>query len=81
VPSYVVESKNPMLNYVTQQYHIPHAAVTGGPETIYPSYIKKISSQYTIPTKYCSYYCCGSSGVGFPSRDFNVRVLKCKIGP
>lgn len=79
VPNYVVESENPMLNYVTEHYHIPHEAVTGGPETIYPSYIKKIKGQYTIPKDYCGYYCCG--GGGLASRAYDINVLKCKIGP
>ncbi len=80
VPSYLVESQNPELYYMTQRYHIPHEAALGGAETIYPPYIKKINSQYTIPTNYCAHDCC-SPGFGGPGggADRAALLKLCKI--
>jgi hypothetical protein len=78
VPSYMAVANNPNLDYMTRLYHIPHQAAMGGAQTMYPQYIKTISNQYTIPTKYCTYLCCGGWGAsGISALVFDHDVLKC----
>ena len=75
VPTYVVPSANPTLNYMTTQYGIPHVAALGGAQTMYPQFIRQIKGQYRIPKAYCTYNCCGSGGM---SLAFQYDVLHCK---
>jgi hypothetical protein len=43
VPHYL-PGKNPLLNYFATKYGIPQEAALGGPETMYPEYIKKLKT-------------------------------------
>ena len=78
VPSYMALSENPNFDYMTRLYHIPHEAAMGGAETMYPQYIKTIAKQYTTPTNYCTYLCCGGWGAGgIQALIYDHDVLKC----
>ena len=48
VPHYLPE-KNPFVDEMTIQYHVPREAVLGFPETLYPEYRKKIKATYVRP--------------------------------
>lgn len=48
VPHYL-PGKNPMLSYFASKYQIPQEAALGGPETMYPEYIKKLKNMKTLP--------------------------------
>jgi len=43
VPNYL-PGQNPFLYEYADKYHLPHAAVMGGPETMYPEYRKVLAS-------------------------------------
>jgi hypothetical protein len=49
VPHYL-PGKNPMLGYFAAKYSIPQEAALGGPETMYPEYIKKLK-QMKVPQR------------------------------
>jgi hypothetical protein len=72
VPHYL-PGKNPFVNEVTSQYHIPEEAVLGGAATMYPEYRKKLQATYVPPEK-CVRYCCGWGGGG------GARSLGCITG-
>jgi hypothetical protein len=50
VPNYL-PGKNPMLGYFAAKYGIPQEAALGGPETMYPEYIKKLKQMKVPPRK------------------------------
>ncbi len=50
VPNYL-PGKNPMLGYFAAKYAIPQEAALGGPETMYPEYIKKLKQMKVPPRK------------------------------
>jgi hypothetical protein len=50
VPHYL-PGKNPMLGYFATKYGIPQEAALGGPETMYPEYIKKLKQMKVPPRK------------------------------
>jgi hypothetical protein len=58
VPHYL-PGKNPFLEEMQRQYHIPPQTALGGPETMYPEYRKKLKDQYVPPDR-CKMQCGGS---------------------
>jgi len=50
VPHYL-PGKNPFVGELTKLYNIPAEAVTGGAETMYPAYRKKLKDTYVPPAK------------------------------
>jgi len=68
VPHYL-PSKNPFVNELTEQLHIPMEAVMGGAETMYPDFRKKIKDKYT-PIEKCVHDC-GGPGAGPGGRGGN----------
>jgi hypothetical protein len=68
--------------FATQNYGIPHEAAMGGPQTMYPEYLRQINAEYKRPQQYCTTNCCGEmSGQapgGTPLPVYNNRILKCK---
>jgi len=47
-PSYM-PGKNPLLSYFAAKYQIPQEAALGGPETMYPEYIKQLQTMKPPP--------------------------------
>lgn len=72
--------ENPNLSYMKTHYNIPLDAVFGGAETMYPEFRKKLAREYTVPSGYCSAYCCGVGGPPAPPSvvEYNREVLRCK---
>jgi hypothetical protein len=70
VPHYLPD-RNPFTDEVTKLYRIPAEAVTGGAETMYPEFRKKLKDNYVAPEK-CVRYCCGWGG--------NTAGLGCITG-
>jgi len=62
VPHYL-PGKNPFVDELTKDYHIPAEAVMGGAETMYPEYRKKLKDKYVAPEK-CVRNCGGPAGGG-----------------
>jgi hypothetical protein len=62
VPHYL-PGKNPFVDELTKDYHIPAEAVMGGAETMYPEYRKKLKDKYVAPEK-CVRNCGGPVGGG-----------------
>lgn len=58
VPHYL-PGKNPLLDEMTNLYHIPREAALGGAETAYPAYRDKIKDKFTIAPK-CTKNCGGA---------------------
>jgi hypothetical protein len=56
----VLPDQNQIVKVDEQLYHLPSFAVAGGAETMYPEFQKRLRAQYTIPTNYCTQYCCAS---------------------
>jgi hypothetical protein len=77
----VLPGESTTLHYMQQHYQIPLDAALGGAHTMYPEFQKRLKNEYTIPSNYCSQYCCGAmGGVSETSRQtkrYDHEVLQC----
>lgn len=76
VPHYL-PGENPEADFMLKTYNLPHEAVLGYAETLYPEYRNRIRDTYKPPTA-CTRYCCGWAG--FQGLNDSAPGLRCIIG-